>query len=42
MPSPTPAPVPFPAGAKVGYIDLQRVVAESLVGKGRPGSHERR
>ena len=33
MASPTPTPVPFPDGAKVGYIDLQRVVAESLLGK---------
>jgi Skp family chaperone for outer membrane proteins len=33
MPSPTPAPVPFPEGAKVAFIDLQRVVAESLLGK---------
>ncbi len=33
MPTPTPAPVPFPAGAMVAYIDLQRVVTESLLGK---------
>ena len=33
MTSPTPTPVPFPEGAKVGYIDLQRVVADSLLGK---------
>ena len=33
MPSPTPTPVPFPEGAKVGFIDLQRVVAESQLGK---------
>lgn len=33
MPSPTPAPVPFPPDAKIAYIDLQRVVAESLLGK---------
>jgi outer membrane protein len=25
--------VPFPADAKIGYVDLQRVVTESLVGK---------
>lgn len=33
MPTPSPTPVPFPDGAKVAYIDLQRVVAESLLGK---------
>jgi len=36
-PTPTPKPVvpaePFPAGAMVAYIDLQRVVAESKLGK---------
>lgn len=33
MPAPSPTPVPFPEGAKVGFIDLQRVVGESLLGK---------
>lgn len=33
MPSPSPTPVPFPPEAKVGFIDLQRVVGESLLGK---------
>lgn len=33
MPSPTPAPVPFPEGAKVAFIDLQRIVGESALGK---------
>jgi outer membrane protein len=28
-----PAPVPFPADAKVAFIDLQRIVGESKVGK---------
>jgi outer membrane protein len=28
-----PMPVPFPADAKVGFIDLQRIVGESKVGK---------
>lgn len=28
-----PAPVPFPADAKVGFIDLQRIVQESKTGK---------
>jgi len=29
----TPAPVPFPADAKVAFIDLQRIVGESRLGK---------
>jgi outer membrane protein len=33
MPTPTPAPVPFPADAKVAFIDLQRIVQDSLLGK---------
>jgi outer membrane protein len=33
MPAPTPAPVPWPEGAKLAYVDLQRVVTESLLGK---------
>jgi outer membrane protein len=33
MPSPAPTPVPFPTGAMVAYIDLQRIVGESLLGK---------
>jgi Skp family chaperone for outer membrane proteins len=33
MPSPSPTPVPFPADAKIAYIDLQAVVAQSLLGK---------
>jgi len=33
MPTPSPTPVPFPAGAQIAYIDLQRIVAESLLGK---------
>jgi Skp family chaperone for outer membrane proteins len=33
MPTPTPTPVPFPEGAKVAFIDLQRVVADSALGK---------
>jgi outer membrane protein len=33
MPTPTPAPLPFPEGAKVAFIDLQRVVADSQLGK---------
>lgn len=33
MPTPSPTPVPFPEGAKVAFIDLQRVVAESALGK---------
>ena len=31
--APKPTPVPFPAEAKVGYVDLQRVVADSVLGK---------
>src|SRR6185436_11444663 len=31
--TPKPTPVPFPADAKVAYVDLQRVVAESALGK---------
>jgi outer membrane protein len=33
MPTPSPTPVPFPEGAKVAFIDLQRVVADSALGK---------
>jgi outer membrane protein len=29
-----PAPVPFPEGAKVAYVDFQRVASESELGKG--------
>jgi Skp family chaperone for outer membrane proteins len=28
-----PAPVPFPAGAKIGFVNMQLVVAESKLGK---------
>lgn len=31
--TPPPAPEPFPPDARVGFIDLQRVVAESKLGK---------
>jgi len=31
--TPKPTPVPFPADAKIAYVDLQRVVAESALGK---------
>lgn len=33
MPTPTPAPVPFPPDSKVAFIDLQRIVQDSLLGK---------
>jgi len=33
MPAAKPEPVPFPADAKVGFIDLQRIVTESKTGK---------
>ena len=32
-PAPQAAPVPFPEGAKVAYVDFQRVASESEVGK---------
>jgi len=32
-PAQPPAPVPFPADAKVAFIDLQRIVADSKLGK---------
>lgn len=31
------APVPFPEGAKVAYVDFQRVASESELGKGAAG-----
>ncbi len=33
LPIPTPAPKPFPPDSKVAFIDLQRIVAESKLGK---------
>jgi outer membrane protein len=33
LPAPTAPPEPFPADAKIAFIDLQRVVAESSLGK---------
>ncbi len=32
-----PAPVPFPEGAKIAYVDFQRVASESELGKGAAG-----
>lgn len=32
-PKPPPAPVPFPEGAKMAFVDLQRVVNDSALGK---------
>ena len=33
-PTPTPPPVlPFPAESKIGFVDLQSVVAQSILGK---------
>lgn len=32
-----PAPVPFPEGAKVAYVDFQRVASESALGKAAAG-----
>src|SRR5262245_44213448 len=35
-PKPTPTPVvlpPFPADSKIGFVDLQSVVAQSILGK---------
>jgi outer membrane protein len=34
------APVPFPEGAKVAYVDFQRVVSESELGKAAAGQIE--
>ncbi|MDQ3070534.1 MAG: OmpH family outer membrane protein [Acidobacteriota bacterium] len=35
--TPAPAPVPFPEGAKMAYVDFQRVASESEVGKAAAG-----
>ena len=32
-PQPAPPPVPFPEGAKVGFVDFQRIANESIEGK---------
>ena len=32
-PAATPATLPFPAGARIGYVDLQRVLAVSADGQ---------
>ena len=32
-PTPTPTPVPFPADAKIGYIDITRILQDSKIGK---------
>lgn len=36
-PAPQAAPVPFPEGAKVAYVDFQRVASESAPGKAAAG-----
>lgn len=36
-PQSAPAPVPFPEGAKIAYVDFQRVASESVIGKAAAG-----